>query len=931
MMTTPRTTGKPAGGLHLPRYLPLGLTLLIGPALSVLAFWAACRAEAKRLQDGFDRQACHLAHTIEDQVAECAEIVQSIAAFYSASREVERTEFAQFADQMIATYPAITMLAWAPCVPAGERRAFAEYARTQGELEFKITERTGNGQLAAASPRADYFPVSYIVALAGHAGDVGLDLASDPEYWAAMQTTLGQGGGSATAPTAVVHEDDRPLEVRFLMPIYGYGRAPGFQKRPGELSGFVLAVFFVGKLAEEAFADQETDGMTIILCDRATPDGRHLLYRQGQEGAAGSAPRPGRVSPEPKACPVAWCNTPDHLDHDWTLECRPGLDYTAGVQSWPAWAMLTGGLLLTSLLSIYLARATAEHTRSEHLVALRTAELSAANTTLVGEIAERRRVEAELRESEERHRAITETAQDAILTADADGNIRFWNCAAEKAFGFSAAEAVGKNMMALIVPARYHEAKRKGLAEFGRTGRGPVIGKTLELTALRKDGTEFPTEMSVSGYRDPEGFRGVALIRDVTDRKHAERELEETKEAAERANRAKSEFLANMSHEIRTPMTAILGFADLLLEDGNLHDAPPERIEAAKAVKSNGQHLLTIINDILDLSKIEVGKMVVELIPCSPCRIVAELASLMKVRADAKGLALHTEYVGAVPETIRTDPTRLRQILVNVIANAIKFTEVGAVRLVTRLIIEGEEPLMQFDVVDTGIGITAEQVVGLFQPFAQADASTTRRFGGTGLGLAISKRLAGMLGGDVVVLETQPGLGTRFRITVATGPLEGVGMIEDPSSATTITREATATTAGSEVSDLNGCRILLAEDGPDNQRLISHVLKKAGATVTVVANGKEAVDAALAAREKGSPFDGILMDMQMPVMDGYDATRLLRENHYTAPIIALTAHAMEGDRERCVEAGCDDYASKPIDRHKLIEMIRKHLYAAVVS
>jgi CheY-like chemotaxis protein len=397
--------------------------------------------------------------------------------------------------------------------------------------------------------------------------------------------------------------------------------------------------------------------------------------------------------------------------------------------------------------------------------------------------------------------------------------------------------------------------------------------------------------------------------------------LEEAKQQAEFASQSKSEFLANMSHEIRTPMTAILGFSETLLEPDL---AESDRLIAVHTIHSNGEHLLGIINDILDLSKVEAGKMNVERIACSPCKLIAEVASLMRVRARAKGLPFEIEYVGSVPETIQSDPTRLRQILINLIGNAIKFTETGSVRLITHLADAEGEPLIQFDVVDSGIGLTDEQVARLFQPFSQGDSSTTRRFGGTGLGLTISKRFAGLLGGDITVVDSAEGIGTRFRATAATGPLEGVRMIENPMEATTVEGEIVQRAARIDRTDLQGCSILLAEDGPDNQRLISHILKRAGAEVTVVENGKQASEAALEAFDGGNPFDVILMDMQMPVMDGYEAAARLRKKDYTGPIIALTAHSMGGDREKCIKAGCDDYTTKPINRAKLIEIIRRY-------
>jgi PAS domain S-box-containing protein len=530
---------------------------------------------------------------------------------------------------------------------------------------------------------------------------------------------------------------------------------------------------------------------------------------------------------------------------------------------------------------------------------------------------------AELRASEQRYRSVYSTAPLAFVMWDRAGRITDWNDQAEAMFGWSREEAVGRNLFELLVP----EDARSRLGRVAAASLRGEVARNVVNENLTRSGERITCQWNNAVLYDSDGSvaGALSLALDITESKRAEEELHQAKESAEAANRAKSEFLANMSHEIRTPMTAILGFADVLLEEGNLDSTPPERIEVAQTIKNNGQYLLGIINDILDLSKIEAGKMAVERIACSPCRIVAELASLMRVRADAKGLSLHIAYAGTVPETVQTDPTRLRQVLVNVVANAIKFTKAGEVRLITSLEEENGRPLLQFDVVDTGIGMSREQAARLFQPFTQADTSTTRNFGGTGLGLVISQRLAGLLGGDVVLVDARPGCGTHFRVRVATGPLDGVKMIDDPMSATTTIGPDGGAGNDADKVPLHDCAILVAEDAPANQHLIGRLLKKAGADVTVVENGKLAVGVALSASDAGRPFQVILMDIQMPVMDGYEATALLRRSGYTGTIIALTAHAMPSDREKCIAAGCDDYATKPIQQRELLDKIRAYL------
>ncbi len=395
-------------------------------------------------------------------------------------------------------------------------------------------------------------------------------------------------------------------------------------------------------------------------------------------------------------------------------------------------------------------------------------------------------------------------------------------------------------------------------------------------------------------------------------------ELLAAKQAAEQANAAKSQFLATVSHEIRTPLSAILGYTDFLLAEHERPDDPAR--ETLSTIQRNGEHLMCLVNDMLDLSKIEADKLELHARPCAPAEIVADVIELTHAAADAKGLSLVANYDGALPEDFAADPIRLKQILANLVGNAVKFTERGGVdiNLGTADGPSGRE--LCIAVHDTGIGISPDDLARVFEPFTQVNAAS-RRAGGTGLGLAISRRMAEAMGGRIEASST-PGEGSRFTLALPVQPPETA---TPPRSAVVPSVPMPMPTASAR--PLADCRILLAEDGPDNQRLIAAILRKAGAEVAAVDHGRAALEKVVAAQRDGKPMDLVLLDVQMPVMDGCEAARQLRARGYRAPIVALTAHAMAQDREECLAAGCDSYLTKPIDRHALV----KHLANAIFT
>ncbi|MEN0110072.1 MAG: ATP-binding protein, partial [Planctomycetota bacterium] len=537
--------------------------------------------------------------------------------------------------------------------------------------------------------------------------------------------------------------------------------------------------------------------------------------------------------------------------------------------------------------------------------------------------------------------AVYDSLPLGVAVIDSSLRVKRWNAALAQWSGVPPERAEGSTLLELF-PRFRHDRFGRRLDSVFRHGQSVVLSPSLhdQFLPLRTPGGAPIAHRTHARPAPDEPGAALLVLEDVTptlaqlESLRAERrrlqeserslrkqrqELEaknaaiaEARRRAEDANRAKSAFLANMSHEIRTPLTAINGFAAVAAD--HLPEGEIAR-DAADRVLRNGEHLLGLVNDVLDLSKIEAGRLVLTPIACSPGRIAEEAGDMLRGRAEAKGLSLTIRAGENTPSMIQADPVRLRQVLLNLLGNAIKFTNQGSVELVINAANGGpagggEPRKVRFRISDTGIGIPADRLEAVFEPFTQADDSMQRAAGGTGLGLSLSRSLVEQMGGRLTVCSEES-VGSTFSVSIPCGQVNSSS--ERPHGEDRSKPPVTA-----RPNPLAGVRVLVAEDGPDNQVLIRYLLGRAGAAVTLVENGKLAVEAYDAAP---AAHDVLLLDMQMPVMDGYGAATALRERGCEKPVVALTAHAMDGDRQRALDAGCNAYAAKPINAPELIELL----------
>jgi PAS domain S-box-containing protein len=888
-----RTQGR--GGVDTPSAKPTRLSvaaslsvLVVGLGGSLFGAWQIQEGIDASGKARFERLTEQMKTEIERRLEVYTYGLCGVRGLYQAGRLVRRDEFRAYVKSrnLRDEFPGAFGYGFIQRVRRDELDAFIAAERADGAPDFAV--RT-SGDLP------ELYVTKFIEPLEQNRSAWGVDIAADRVRRQAAERALLTGEPTLSSRVSLFHDPNCRSGYLFLLPVYRHGTQPATPEEPRrDLVGWVYAPLAIeetlagathmadGRLELEVYDGRETTIATLLYDGDGMP---HAL----PDAPAGTG-EDSRMFHVRTVITVG--------GREWTLWLGTTPTFDAEQDHATAALVGNGGALISVLLAVLVWGLGTGRARALALAEEMTKDLRASEAGARATLATLTAYRSALDE------------QTIIAVTDVSGTITEVNEPFCRISGYSREELIGSNHR--ILNSGHHP--KAFFVEMWRTIAGGGIWRG-DVCNRAKDSTLYWINTTIGPVRDAAGkITGYIAVRmDITERKRVEQELVVARVAAEAASRAKSEFLANMSHEIRTPMTAILGYADLLREDGDMAKARPRRLEIIDTIRGAGMHLMAVINDILDLSRIEAHRMTVERIEVPLIHLLTEVESLVRPQAAGKGVVLSLRLGTPLPERVLIDPTRLRQVLMNLAGNAVKFTEAGSVTLIARAETCGDAQRLVIDVEDTGPGLTPEQAGRLFAAFTQGDSTMTRTLGGTGLGLVISRRLARLMGGDVTLARTEPGRGSCFRVDLPLEPVVGCSMV----ASFDVVKTAPTPKAVVAAISLRG-RILLVEDGPVNRRLIALHLKKAGADVDVAEHGKIALKMLDQAEAAGNAYDLLLTDMQMPEMDGYTLARTLRARGSTLAIVALTAHAMAEDLDKCLAAGCDHYATKPIEKSALL-------------
>jgi PAS domain S-box-containing protein len=1020
------------------RHIEAVLMAALGLALTLVAVMVAHKVESRSRNTMFIRLAVAHAAMFEETVNEVRGQLAGIARFFEGSTEVTRKEFQHYAEPL-GRNESVQAFGWIPRVPEQRRRALESVAWSDGLKGYKFKEGDPLRSSDIVHPRASYLPVYFVEPLAGNESILGYDLATDLARKGELDFAEATGMVTAGDPMMLPHQPDETYGIFIFHPVFdevqpNTGSAVSGGKTRA-LRGFVFAVWQPRLSIREALmrTGQYESVLSVELFD-LLPGGKPvwLATSSHDQETFLSDRQTLRTTMDADLHSV---NPIFVFGRTYLVAVYPGSQFLSTYPVRAGWIAGVAGVILTILLTVLVGYLSTHRAVLEDQVLARTAALQ---------------------DSEVKYRNVVERANDGIVIIR-DGTLVLVNSTIARIVGYTVQEMQGTPFLDYLHPSE----REAGIDRYRRRLNGEEVQAIYETSLLHKNGSTIPAELNAGLTQDEWGIADLVMVRDITERKKAEAErarlvqdIEIARKRAEDATHAKSEFLANMSHEIRTPMNGVIGMTGLLLDTS----LTAEQRQYAEVVRSSAENLLFIINDILDFSKIEARKLELETVGFDLRMLVEDTAEMLAVKAYERGLELAYNIDADVPTELSGDPGRLRQILVNLGGNAIKFTKQGEVTIRVQLEeMKADSSTLRFLITDTGIGIPKEKQSILFTPFTQADGSTTRQFGGTGLGLAISRQLAELMGGQIGV-ESAPGNGSTFWFTAVLarqengirtegltgGNLEGVkilsvddnetnrllvstllkgwgcrhgeascgdaalaalhaaaavgdpyrvalldmvmpimdgaellrrirmepalkhtivilmtslgqrddgdmlrrlgfaGILTKPlrrmqlnqmlkrllasaPSEADVTRPPIDLTSERVPPERSHLRVLVAEDNQINQMVAVKILRKCGYKADAVANGAEAIEAI-----RHIPYDLILMDCQMPEMDGFEATRRIRQgdagqHNSTLPIVAMTAHAMKGDRERCLESGMNDYLPKPVQPSVLGETLAKWL------
>ena len=846
------------------------LVAVLGVVFSLVFFMVERKLEAERHTAVVKHFAEDYAKTIHDRFALINERLIAVRSFLGALPDVRDQQFSAFVMPLMESRLAFQTIEWAP----------------------RLQQAGG----------ADTFPVRFMEPFVGDAPPVGLDLASDPLRRAVMERARDSGLPLATAPLRTMRAGRLQVDVLVLLPVYAAGASlETTAERQVALQGFVSGLVRVEPLIGLALAGDPLPMFDMVLIDPAAPSAEQILvsYRADKTDARLDIAQV-RQQVESASVPVAFGGL------NWELLVSPTAAFFTYEGGGISWLLLAFGLSATVALVFITHLLLAGNRRVSELVTKQTEALRATTE----QMSFQRSLLASL----------IDTSPTGVLVVSPDRRWILWNMQFLSIWGISPEVlklADSKSGIQSILPQLADPEKFMEIVD--EIYDQPEIKQLDEI--VLKDGRVYERHTAPVIADDGTVHGRSWFYHDITERAHFENDLRAARDTAEAGSKAKSNFLATMSHEIRTPMNGVLGMAELLL----MTELTAEQQEYLRILKDSGSSLLTILNDILDFSKIEADKMVIDALPFAPAALLDETAALMRGHLQEKQITLHVALHESRSLRVVGDPNRLRQVLNNLIGNAIKFTHQGRVDLRLQMAERGPGAMhLHFEITDTGIGIPPAVMPQLFSPFFQGDSSTTRHFGGTGLGLAICKRLVEAMGGRIGV-ESEVGQGSRFwfELILPLAPAVQCALVT-----------CDVVRGTNKKPSWSGLRVLVVDDNAINARVASEVLEKSGLTVTSVENGQLALDA-----HAEDPVDLILMDVLMPVMNGHEATRRIRalEAAHTGgnvpsphvPIIAFTSNAFDEDRERALASGMDDFIAKPFREANFMAVLERWLPAAV--